>query len=92
MELYIYKYGIIYIYIYIYIVSSTDSFVLSKLFSGATHVGRLKPGSKPIQLYVRLSLRLRWLREFLWYLCSNSSCVRLFTFLYPISYQSAQFF
>ena len=35
----------------------TDCFVLSELFSVARHVGRSKPGSKPIQLYVRLSLR-----------------------------------
>ena len=49
----------IYIYIYIYIYShpQTDCFVLSKLFSVARQVGRSKPGSKPIQLYVRLSLR-----------------------------------
>ena len=50
------------------------------------------------ELYVRLSLRPLgqqayhvWLKELLKYLCSNSSS-RLFTFLYPISYQSAQFF
>ena len=35
----------------------TDCFVLSELFSVARHAGRLKPGSKPVQLYVRLSLR-----------------------------------
>ena len=35
----------------------TYSFVLSELFSVARHVGRSRPGSKPIQLYVRLSLR-----------------------------------
>ena len=34
----------------------TDCFVLSELFSVARHVGRSKQGSKPIQLYVRLSL------------------------------------
>ena len=44
------------IYIYIYIYISTDSFVVSQLFSVARHVGRLKLGSKPIQLYVRLSI------------------------------------
>ena len=69
--------------------SSTDSFVLSELFSVARHVGRSKPGLKPIQLYVRLSLRPLghqayhiWLRELLRYLCSNSSS-HLFTFLIP---------
>ena len=29
----------------------------NKLFSAARHVGRSKPGSKPVQLYVRFSLR-----------------------------------
>ena len=47
----------IYICIYIYCHPQTDCFVLSELFSVARHVGRLKSGSKPIQLYVRLSLR-----------------------------------
>ena len=31
----------------------TDCFILSELFSVARHAGRSKPGSKPIQLYVR---------------------------------------
>ena len=86
------------IYIYIYCHPQTDCFVLSELFSVASLVGRLKPGSKPIQLYVRVSLRPLgqqayhvWLRELLRYLCSNSSS-RLFTFLYPIGYHSAHFF
>ena len=46
-----------YIYIYLYCHPQTDCFVLSEPFSVARHVGRPKPGSKPIQLYVRLSLR-----------------------------------
>ena len=50
-------YYIIYIYIYIYILLSTDSFVVSQLFIMAKHVGHLKLGSKPAQLYVRLSIR-----------------------------------
>ena len=54
-HLYIYIY--IYVYIYIYCHPPTECFVLSELFSVARHVGRLKPGSKPIQLYVRLSFR-----------------------------------
>ena len=41
----------------IYCHPQTDCFVLSELFSVARHAGRSKPGSKPIQLYVRLSLR-----------------------------------
>ena len=42
---------------YVYCHPQADCFVLSELFSVARHVGRSKPGSKPIQLYVRLSLR-----------------------------------
>ena len=49
-------------YIYIYIVINrllmTDCFVLSELFSVARHAGRSKPGSKPVQLYVRLSFSI----------------------------------
>ena len=88
----------IYIYIYIYCHPQTDCFVQSELFTVARHVGRSKAGSKPIQLYVKLSLWPLsqqayhvWLRELLRYLCTNSSS-HLFTFLYPIGYQSAQFF
>ena len=47
----------IYIYIYIYSHPQTDCFVLSELFSVARHAGRSKPGSKPVQLYVRLYFR-----------------------------------
>ena len=45
------------VYIYIYCHPQTDCFVLSELFSVARHAGRSKPGSKPVQLYVRLSFR-----------------------------------
>ena len=48
---------LIYIYIYIYCHPQTDCFVVSQLFSVAKYVGRLKLGSKPAQLYVRLSIR-----------------------------------
>ena len=34
----------------------TDSFVVLQLFSVARHVGCLKLGSKPTQLYVRLTI------------------------------------
>ena len=51
-------YTYIYIYIYIHCHPQTDCFVLSELFSVARHAGRLKPGLKLVQLYVRLSLRL----------------------------------
>ena len=46
----------IYIYIDIYCHPQTDCFVVSQLFSMARYVGRLKLGSKPAQLYVRLSI------------------------------------
>ena len=52
------SYIYIYIYIYIYCHPLTDCFVISQLFSVARHVGRLKLGSKPPQLYVRLSIIL----------------------------------
>ena len=48
---------IVHLYIYIYCHPQTDCFVISELFSVARHVRRSKPGSKPIQLYIRLSLR-----------------------------------
>ena len=41
----------------IYCHPQKDCFVLSELFRMATQVGRLKPGSKTVQLYVRLSMR-----------------------------------
>ena len=45
------------LYIYIYSHPQTDCFVLSELFSVARHAVCSKPGSKPVQLYVRLSFR-----------------------------------
>ena len=52
---------IIYIYIYIYVCIychlQTDCFVVSQLFSVARRVGRLKLGSKPAQLFSRISIR-----------------------------------
>ena len=45
------------LYIYIYSHPQTDCFILSELFSVARHAGRSKPGSKPVQLYVRLCYR-----------------------------------
>ena len=41
----------------IYCHPQTDCFVLSELFSVAKHAGRSKPGSKPVQLYLRLCFR-----------------------------------
>ena len=41
----------------IYSHPQTDCFVLSELFSVARHAVRSKPGSKPVQIYARLSLR-----------------------------------
>ena len=54
IRLYIY----IYIYIYIYCHPQTDCFIVPQLFSVARHVGCLKLGSKPAELYVRLSIKL----------------------------------
>ena len=51
-DIYIY----IYIYIYIHCHPQTDCFLVSQLFCLARHVGRLKLGLKPTQLYVRLSI------------------------------------
>ena len=45
------------LYISIYCYPQTYCFVVSQLFSVARHVGRLKMGSKPAQLYVRLCIR-----------------------------------
>ena len=44
------------IYIYIYSHPQRDYFVVIQLFSMARHVGHLKLGSKPAQLYIRLSI------------------------------------
>ena len=52
----IYIYIYISIYIYIYSHPQTDCFVVSQYFTVASHVGRLKLGSKAAQLYVRLSI------------------------------------
>ena len=41
----------------IYYYPQTDCFVVSQLFSVARHVGRLMLGSKPVQIYVRFSIR-----------------------------------
>ena len=45
------------VYIYIYCHPQTDCIVVSQLFSVARHIGCLKLGLKPAQLYVRLSIR-----------------------------------
>ena len=51
------SYIYIYIYIYIYCHPQTDCLIVSQLFSVARHVLHLKLGSKPAQLYFRLSIR-----------------------------------
>ena len=43
---------------YIYCNPQTDCFIVSQLFSVARHIGHLMQGSKPAQLYVRLSIIL----------------------------------
>ena len=71
----------IYIYIYIYCHPQTDCFVVPQLFSLARHVGHSKLGSKPAQLYVRLSIRPPVSKGNYKVLSSNSSnSARLFTF------------
>ena len=45
------------IYIYIYCHPQKDCFVVLQLFSVVRHVGCLKLGSKPTQLYIRFSTR-----------------------------------
>ena len=44
------------VYLYIYCHLQADCFIVSQLFSVARHIGHFKPGSKPAQLYVRLSI------------------------------------
>ena len=53
---YIYIYIYIYIFIHLYCHPQTDCFVVSELFSVVRHVGLLKLGLKPAQLYVTLSI------------------------------------
>ena len=55
----------------------TDCFIVSQLFSVARHVGHLKLGSKPAQLYVRLNiipLSQRKNHELKGNISSSSSC------------------
>ena len=68
------------IYINLYSHPQTDCFILSELFSMARHVGRSKPGSKPIQLYVRLSLRPLDIQNVL------SLCWRFLLWQHPVTY------
>ena len=78
---------------HIYSHPQTDCFVLSELFSVARHAGRSKPGSKPVQLYVRLCFRpLDYQAILRYFIFRNSSSSLCLNFLYPIGYQSAQFF
>ena len=91
---------LVYIYIYIYSHPQTDCFVLSELFRVARHAGRLKPGSIPVQLYVRLCFRplVHQVDHVgkgnfkVFFIFRNSSSSLCLHFLYPIDYQSAQFF
>ena len=61
-----------------YSYQQTDCFVVSQLFSVARCVGRLKLGSKPDQLYVRLSIRPLGQHEY--HLGLGNFKVRLFAF------------
>ena len=71
----------------IYSHPQTDCFVVSQLFSVARHVGCLKLGLRPAQLYIRLSIRPLGqqayhvgLGNYKVLCCNSSSSVRLFTF------------
>ena len=44
------------IYIYIYCYPQTDCFVVWQLFNMVRYIGRLKLGSKPAELYIRLNI------------------------------------
>ena len=72
------------IYICIYCHPQTDCFVISELFSVARLVGQWKPGSIPMQFYIRLILRPLGqqayhvqLREFLRYYVVTAAAVCL---------------
>ena len=79
------------IYTYIYCHSQTDCVVVSQLFSVARHVGCLKLGSKPAQLYGKLSI-IPLSQQANHVSPGIISCsFSLFTFLYLTGYQSAQF-
>ena len=91
MNLQIHPWSFLYNYLFVYILSITDRLFrcITKLFSVARHVRRLKLGSKPAQLYVRLTLvsnssankRTTFDLGIKKVLCINSSCsVYLFTF------------
>ena len=69
-------------------------------FSVARHAGRSKPGSKPVQLYVRISFRHVGHQaddfcygNFKVFILATAAAAAAFVyiFLYPIGYQSAQF-
>ena len=64
--------------------SSRDTFIVSQLFSVARHIGRLKLGLKPAQLYTRLSIRPLGQQAYhIWlgiYKVLFSSSISLFTF------------
>ena len=76
----------------IYYHSQTNCFVVSQLFSVARHVGRLKPGSKSVQLYVRLCIGQQaypvGLGIIRYYVATAAAA---FVCLHFLSYQSAQF-
>ena len=76
----------IYIYIYIYYHPHTDCFVLSEIFSVARHARRSKPGSKPVR-----ADHVGW-GNFKIFILVTAAAAFVYIFLYPISYQSAQFF
>ena len=83
----------IYIYIYIHCHPQTDCFVVSQLFSVATHVGRLNLGSKPAQIYVRLRIITfsQQANHVISGIIRHCGVAFVCLHLYLIGYQSAQF-
>ena len=81
---------------HIYCHLQTHCFVVSQLFSVSRHVGRLKLGSKPTQLYVRLSIRSLGQQAYhvgkgiIRYFVATAAAAFVYI-LFPTGYQSAQF-
>ena len=91
----LYKNNHIYIYTHIYCHPQTHCFIVSQLISVARTRRMLKLGSKPTQLYVRLSIRPLDQQayhvglEIIRYYVATAAAV--FVCLHFLSYQSSQF-
>ena len=84
-------------HIYIYCHPQADCFVVSQLFSMARHVGHLKLGSKPAQLYVRLSIRPLGQQAYhvgkgiIWYYVATAAAAAAFVCLHFITYRIPEY-